>query len=205
MKICQDLSRYIGICEDLERSDQICWELSKYAIITKYIWWITLTFCVATDAPDRKAMVDGNGDVYQWEGNKKVNEFISAIYKERQVWHLKKICKTFVKDLKYTHLINIWNVMWVGDKYLDLRSTQPWIWHANNCDTLWPTFLILDLFDLWFLSSDTWHTTYNIWHLTFNIQHLTFNSWQVLEVYICHLTSDIWHLTIMWYLNYVVL
>ena len=50
-------------------------------------------------------MVESNGDVYQWEGSERVNEFMSDIYKER------KVCKTFekrfVKDLKYTHLINI--------------------------------------------------------------------------------------------------
>ena len=143
----------------------------------------------------RKVMVDGNGDVYPWEGSERVNELISAIYKERQVWHLKKICKTFVKDFKYTHLINNWNVMWVSLEF-DMQII------VIFCDPLWSTFLILDPFDLWILTSDVQHTTYNIWHLTYNIQHsthdiqhLTFNNWQVLEVYICHLTSDIWHLT----------
>ena len=118
----------------------------------------------------RKGMVDGNGDVYQSEGSERVNEFISAIYKERQVWHLKKIWKTFVKDLKYTHLINIWNVMWAGDKYFNIpRSNQE---HLTS--------------DIWHLTYNIKHTTYNIWHMAFDIWHSTSDIW--------HPTSDIWHL-----------
>ena len=38
--------------------------------------------------------------------------------KEKFAIHLKNICKTFVKDLKYTHLIYIWNVR---GKYFKIR------------------------------------------------------------------------------------
>ena len=38
-------------------------------------------------------MRSANGDVYQWEGSERVNEYMSDIYKER------KVCKTFEKDL----------------------------------------------------------------------------------------------------------
>ena len=88
------------------------------------IWFWNHTHRLCCGWYPRKGMVYGNGDVYQWEGSERVNEFICAIYKERQVWHLKKICKTFVKDLKYTHLINIWNVMWVGDKYFNIPRSK---------------------------------------------------------------------------------
>ena len=51
--------------------------------------------------------MDDKGDVYRWEGSKRMYEFISVTKKEKFAIHLKKICKTFEKDLKYIHLIHI--------------------------------------------------------------------------------------------------
>ena len=71
--------------------------------MTKYLddIEITLTLCVTV------VMVDSNR-------SKRVNEFIS----------LQDIWKRFVKDLKYTHLINILNVLCVGGKYFKIQSVN---------------------------------------------------------------------------------
>jgi hypothetical protein len=55
----------------------------------------------------KKVIVGDKGDVYRWEGSKRVYEFISVTKKKKFAIHLKKICKTFVKHLKYIHLIYI--------------------------------------------------------------------------------------------------
>ena len=71
--------------------------------------------------------------------------------KEKFARHLKKICKIFVKDLKCTLLIYIWNVLCVGANISKLLSVMldpnpnpdpdPWSWywwHWSN-----PTPLLL--------------------------------------------------------------
>ena len=95
--------------------------------------------------------------------------YLCLCKKEKFARHLKKICKTFVKYLRYTHLINIWNVMCVGGKYFKIQS-------ANLKVTR----------DLWHLTSDIWHLTFGIWHLVFDSE-ITWHD--TLKLYWHRLTS----------------
>ena len=109
--------------------------------------------------------------------------------KEKFARHLKKICKRFVKDLKYTHLINIWNVLCVEGNYLTIQRfkvTRNWrdIWHLTSdiCLNFFgreylSTYQFLS--DIWHLTSDFWPLTSDIWHLTSDIWLLIFDFWNL--------------------------
>ena len=130
-KIWQDLLKSVKIC-----NDQI------------YDFEITLTFCVA---PEKDWLVV----MEMFISEKAAREWMSLnlwfTKKVMSARHLKKICKIFVKDLKCTLLIYIWNVLCVGANISKLLSVMldpnpnpdpdPWSWywwHWSN-----PTPLLL--------------------------------------------------------------
>ena len=83
--------------------------------------------------------------------------------KEKFARHLKKICKTFVKDLKYTHLIKIWNVFCVEGKYFKIHSANLNIWHLTFELTYWWCQNLIFTSIIWMYCKWYWWYLYWYW------------------------------------------
>ena len=129
-------------------------------------------------------------------GRQRESEWVYVWYLQRKK-SLQDIWKRFVKDLKNTHLINIWNVLCVEGNYLTIQRfkvTRNWrdIWHLTSdiwhlFELLWQRVSVNISIFIWHLTSDLWLLTSDIWHLTSDIWPLTL---------IWHWTFElIWHLT----------
>ena len=104
--------------------------------------------------------------------------------KEKWARHLKKICKTFVKDLKYWHLIKIWklfSLLFGGTRKPEKHKQRIFIIWRNHISqyksylwfTLYHPILVLVLYSK--VSLDPGQFTFYILHFTFYILHFTWH------------------------------
>ena len=115
-KISPDLRRSTKICWNIWRSGKIyldlarSWDLSKYAITKDLKSCSPYVFLLDRLAPPKSTEMERPVLVEMFICETTAEDWKTFSQKEKWARHLKKICKTFVKDLKYWHLIKIWKL-----------------------------------------------------------------------------------------------